>query len=823
MSATLMSSSLVPYKPEAQAMQPPAPQQSSLSVNTLAVLAKTVYIKADGVSETKTETKGDKIAKAAKETKETQMPSWTKRFVSTITGKSLSKEEQKLIEKEKANKQAQKDKDWKANTKKWRKNLLGNTKKMLFNNPIANFIKNHWGKLLIGLGLLFLKPAQMKKVWDALKDMAIWLWTEGPGIFKSLIKVLEDWVPIIGSAIGSIVDWLFGKKADQSVIDQRKKDIKDAEEEGPRKDESKAQWQLRVGALKAGLAEMETRKGGAFGEDASFTKKLMLGTGGFLLFLSKFGPTGTIGKVFELGISGLTKGFGLLDKITPRIAKDFIGPQGPMKMSSKLMGGGMLLAGVAMAIADGMEGAAKEQDWFGTDGKNKGKSIIGSVLGGTDSGLSGAFANMGKWALIGAGIGSFFPVIGTAIGGVIGAILGAILGWIGGERIAKGIAWAGKKLEELWDAIWDGTKALVHDFKVYLIDPVIDFITKLKDWTLDAIKGILPESVLEFFGLGDDKPKEPPPPPETKTTESGDVVEKTQEGIGKKFKKDWKSKNDAEELGFMKTGWFTGKIQDLTKENKDKMTAGINNGKLTRDMLVAMIDSGELGEEDHKFVKTLMSNSKFKKETPAATTAVKSPKDVVVTPTTKDVVVTPTTKKSTKISSGSKKFLKEIKKDIKRASRWRGKNRRTKAKKINDKIDASEYGDEILEKLTSRQLKIIGRDGLATKKDEERKIRRAARTPEQIAADVKYNEEHSGRSAGDAFMGDALEPASDPNARGANINNLHKQNAELKSGGGVAAISNDNSVTNHYHGGKSNPSVIMKPEVGANKTFGHGH
>ena len=84
------------------------------------------------------------------------------------------------------------------------------------------------------------------------------------------------------------------------------------------------------------------------------------------------------------------------------------------------------------------------------------------------------------------------------------------------------------------------------------------------------------------------------------------------------------------------------------------------------------------------------------------------------------VIATPTT--PTTISSGGKKFLKEIRKDIKRASRWRGKDRRIRAKKINDKIDASEYGDEILEKLTPRQLKIIGRDGLATKKIEERKI-----------------------------------------------------------------------------------------------------
>ena len=67
------------------------------------------------------------------------------------------------------------------------------------------------------------------------------------------------------------------------------------------------------------------------------------------------------------------------DKITPRVSGSMIGPQQPLGLGSKLMGGGMLLAGVAMAIADGMEGAAKETDWFGTDGDNKGKSITGSV------------------------------------------------------------------------------------------------------------------------------------------------------------------------------------------------------------------------------------------------------------------------------------------------------------------------------------------------------------------------------------------------------------------------------------------------------------
>ena len=775
MSATLMSSSLVPYKPEM--IQPQAPQQSSLSVNTLAVLAKTVYIKADGAI--------DEAAKETKETKETQMPSWSKRFAAALTGKSLSKEEQKLIEKEKANKQAQKDKDWKANTKKWRKNLLSNTKKLLFDNPISNFIKNHWGKLLIGLGLLFLKPGQMKKVWDALKGMAIWLWTEGPGLFKSLIKVLEDWVPIIGNAIGSIVDWLFGKKSDQKVIDKRKKEIKDAEAAGPRKNESKAQFELRVGRLKAGLAEMETRKGGAFGEDASFTKKMMLATGGFLLFLNKFGPTGTVGKVFELGITGLTKGFGLLDKITPRIAKDFMGPQQGMGMSSKLMGGGMLLAGVAMAIADGMEGAAKETDWFGTDGKNKGKSITGSVLGGTDSGLSGAFANMGKWALIGAGLGSFFPVIGTAIGGVIGAIVGAILGWIGGERIAKGLASIGDSFEELWNAIWDGTKALVHDFKVYLIDPVMDVVKKIKDWVVGALKTIIPEKLHNFFGLGDEEPA----PPATITKDSGDVVEDTQKGKNEKFKKDWKAKGEAEKLGYMSTSWLTGSVQDLTQENKDKMTAGLNNGKLTKDMLVAMIDSGDLGEKDTEFVKTMMSNSKFKKETPA----IKSPKEVVVTPTTK---------KSKRITrenaTPEEKSVALSLRVMRKGPRGRKGNRAYKRKM----------------KLALNPKKETAKPLWDAMEPEEQK---------QFASLNPYKREKDAIAMRE-MVGDDLEPASDPNTRGANINNLHKQNAELKSGsGGVTAINNDNSVTNHYHGGKSGPAVIMKPDVRANKDYPNGH
>ena len=57
---------------------------------------------------------------------------------------------------------------------------------------------------------------------------------------------------------------------------------------------------------------------------------------------------------------------------------------------------------------------------------------------GATTGIKNFFANAGKFALIGAGVGSFFfPPFGTLIGGAIGALLGGILALVGGENIAK--------------------------------------------------------------------------------------------------------------------------------------------------------------------------------------------------------------------------------------------------------------------------------------------------------------------------------------------------------------------------------------------------
>ena len=113
------------------------------------------------------------------------------------------------------------------------------------------------------------------------------------------------------------------------------------------------------------------------------------------------------------------------------IAKFLASPAGAGIKAS--IGGTAIIGGILLTVADGFKGIdmAKELGLRNISG------FIGGMLGGIDSGISGAFKNMGKFALIGAGIGSFIPVVGTIIGGAIGALIGGVLGFIGGEKIAR--------------------------------------------------------------------------------------------------------------------------------------------------------------------------------------------------------------------------------------------------------------------------------------------------------------------------------------------------------------------------------------------------
>lgn len=117
---------------------------------------------------------------------------------------------------------------------------------------------------------------------------------------------------------------------------------------------------------------------------------------------------------------------------------------------------GILASGALMA-KDAMKGVqmAGQGEWS----ESKIASGMGGLLGGFDSGFKGAFKNMGKWALMGFGIGNIIcPIVGGLIGGLIGSAVGGILGWIGGAKISKAMEKLGKWGREKFDKAKEGLK-----------------------------------------------------------------------------------------------------------------------------------------------------------------------------------------------------------------------------------------------------------------------------------------------------------------------------------------------------------------------------
>ena len=142
----------------------------------------------------------------------------------------------------------------------------------------------------------------------------------------------------------------------------------------------------------------------------------------------------------------------LLGGATTAIGKDSdlaknLGDKKKWGQLSKGAGFGLITAGLVSIAVGGIQGLAKSKEW----GVGDASAALGGALGGIDKGAMGALKNAGKYALLGAGIGSIFPVVGTVIGGAIGALLGAVLGYFGGERIAKGISAMGDFVSKQWN------------------------------------------------------------------------------------------------------------------------------------------------------------------------------------------------------------------------------------------------------------------------------------------------------------------------------------------------------------------------------------
>ena len=185
-------------------------------------------------------------------------------------------------------------------------------------------------------------------------------------------------------------------------------------------------------------------------------------------FLSNIFGKGGLGGVFGKGLKGIGKAIAtsfatMASGIWTALKGAFTGPSAAKL--AKFAGPAALIAGLFLAIKDGITGWVKSKDW-GVSGIS---GVVGGFFGGMDEGVKGAFKGAGKWALIGMGIGSFIPVVGTVIGGLLGGVLGAVLGFIGGEKIAKFIddigAWVSFKWTQVKTSFETGLNKVMDWFK----------------------------------------------------------------------------------------------------------------------------------------------------------------------------------------------------------------------------------------------------------------------------------------------------------------------------------------------------------------------
>lgn len=182
-----------------------------------------------------------------------------------------------------------------------------------------------------------------------------------------------------------------------------------------------------------------------------------------------------------------------------------------LTMGHGAVAGGLgILGGGALMAKDAMKGVqmAGQGEWS----ESKVASGMGGLLGGFDSGFKGAFKNMGKWALMGFGIGNIIcPIVGGLIGGLIGSAIGGILGWIGGAKISKAMEKLGKwgkekfnkaqeGLKNAWSKateIWgEGKEAFKNG--TFFTDFVPDLLNKIKDKLFEGWN-MLKESPLGQF------------------------------------------------------------------------------------------------------------------------------------------------------------------------------------------------------------------------------------------------------------------------------------------------------------------------------------
>jgi len=142
-----------------------------------------------------------------------------------------------------------------------------------------------------------------------------------------------------------------------------------------------------------------------------------------------------------------------------------------------------IIGSIIMMIEDFFDSKALSESL----GIGKVSGLIGQILGGSEGGIMNMFSNAGKWALLGAGIGSVVPVVGTLLGGVVGAILGGVMGYFGGDAIASNVDKAMTAVSRMVEDAWDGLK----DFGTYLSDSIKNIIDSISASGKEALATVV--------------------------------------------------------------------------------------------------------------------------------------------------------------------------------------------------------------------------------------------------------------------------------------------------------------------------------------------
>ena len=279
---------------------------------------------------------------------------------------------------------------------------------------------------------------------------------------------------------------------------------------------------------------------------------------------------------------GLTAGATKKD-ILKASGKKFIGgAKSFLTMGHGAVAGGLgILGGGALMAKDAMKGVqmAGQGEWS----ESKVASGMGGLLGGFDSGFKGAFKNMGKWALMGFGIGNIIcPIVGGIIGGLIGGAIGGILGWIGGEKISKALESVGTFFKGVFTKTMEGLKKAWTKTK--------EFAKLAKDKTIMKSKQVK-EAIGTFISSSTKAIGE-------KVGKMKDFASNVWGGLKNLGSEAWSSFKDGT--------LFTNFIPDLLNKIKDKLFEGFN-----------MLKESPLGQFVQKLFENIQSGmEKFFNENP---------------------------------------------------------------------------------------------------------------------------------------------------------------------------------------------------------------